>query len=45
MPLGYAYFMKCFKLALGIAFTKDLNVIGWIVEEMTPLLATHYGGR
>jgi hypothetical protein len=33
---GYEHFMKCFKPAWGIAFTKDLNMIGWRVEGMIP---------
>ena len=34
--LGYEHFMKCFKPAWDIAFTKDLNMAGWRVEGMIP---------
>ena len=34
--LGYEHFMKCFKPAWDMAFTKDLNMAGWRVEGMIP---------
>ena len=34
--LGYDHFMKCFKPAWDIAFTKELNMAGWRVEGMIP---------
>jgi hypothetical protein len=35
--LGYEHFMKCFKPAWDIAFTKDLNMTRWRVEGMIPI--------
>ena len=32
--------MQCFKPALDIAFTRELNTAGWRVEEMIPF--THH---
>ncbi len=34
--LGYEHFMKCFKPAWDMAFTKNPNMGGWRVEGMIP---------
>ena len=34
--LGYEHFMKCFKPARDIAFTKEHNMAGWRIEGMIP---------
>ena len=38
--LGYEHFMTCFKPSWDIAFSKDLNMVGCIVEGM--ILFTHH---
>ena len=35
-PLGYEHFMKCFKPAWDVAFTKEHHMAGWRIEGMIP---------